>query len=438
MATDNTSDRPFRWEDLDQRILSHKTSEIAEEMHRRTAEGTRRIAFETSQKGNSSGYWPELMAFHEKLANEWAEKTYLAYCQTLELQGGVVSPAFIRAVRDHAIAQVLAARKSTVIGEFSMWHMRTRRHPNAMQARSWCLRMDRLTAYWRGKLEAEAAAAEYRASPALTSRDSSELQNYHALPSTWNEFYQAFRALSEEEAKAAQQANKGDLLLRGYLDYADPNLRYGDFQFGGGINETFKARFVVFAMSAARNLGANTLDGPPLNVWFHNLFQDLRQQKSDLLFAPSETGAIISRVCEASALYCLRLQTKALEQDQTASNEKPSTRMLQSRRPGPSPLRPFEFVDFAGTLWVKSKGGSRRVTDSVLLQIAATLDERKFLPPTKYLERRYAQELKRFNSKNANSKIGPIGTWTRLVQIADKDLVRGMRRMLSRCASSAK
>ena len=39
-----------------------------------------------------------------------------------------------------------------------------------------------------------------------------------------------------------------------------------------------------------------------------------------------------------------------------------------------------------------------------------------------------------FNSRNSNSKLGPITTWSKLISCRDKDLLRGMRRLLYRCA----
>jgi hypothetical protein len=56
------------------------------------------------------------------------------------------------------------------------------------------------------------------------------------------------------------------------------------------------------------------------------------------------------------------------------------------------------------------------------------------LPPSKYLEGKYAMDLKAFNSRNSNSKLGPIKTWSELISCGDKDHLRGMRRLLSRCA----
>ena len=58
----------------------------------------------------------------------------------------------------------------------------------------------------------------------------------------------------------------------------------------------------------------------------------------------------------------------------------------------------------------------------------------KDITPTAYLEGRYAQELKTFNSRNSNSRTGAIKTWSQLVANSDKDHLRGMRRLLSRSA----
>jgi hypothetical protein len=43
------ADELFRWEDFDQRLLSPKANDLAQEMHQRAAEAQRRIAYETAQ-----------------------------------------------------------------------------------------------------------------------------------------------------------------------------------------------------------------------------------------------------------------------------------------------------------------------------------------------------------------------------------------------------
>ena len=106
-------------------------------------------------------------------------------------------------------------------------------------------------------------------------------------------------------------------------------------------------------------------------------------------------------------------------------------------KPGRKPRLPDCFVVCAGTLWRKAMGNSKaKVSDEKLLQIAVELDARGHVPPAKYLEQKYAQELKTSNSRNSNSKIGPIKSWTQLVYLADKDHLRGMRRLLSRCSKN--
>lgn len=427
---------PFHWEELDQRIYRHKRNELANEMQRRIADAERRIAFETSQKRNIGAYWPELLAFHEKLVDEWAQRLYEAHRETWVLQGRTVTPDFIRAVRDRPIAQLLAARRSSVIGQMSNWHRRTGQTFNSALANSWAIAIDRMAAQWRGKLEAEAAASEYSAR-----RPSSEHTKIApSAPASWARLSALFKALREEEI-GADPGNRDDRWLRAHVEYETPNLKLGNWQLAGGITEAFKAQFVVYAMGAALAFRPQYPDGHLLHIWLHRVFQDLLGSKSALLLGANESGGIISSICEGSVLCCLRLQAQTLG---TIPHSAPKdiTRHQSGAavhsRSGPAPLRPADFVSFAGKLWTELKGRSMRLDDGQLLKIASRLDEKKYVPPSAYLEGNVAKELKAFNSKNANSKSGPIMSWTRLVQFGDKDQMRGMRRMLSRCASRIK
>ncbi len=99
----------------------------------------------------------------------------------------------------------------------------------------------------------------------------------------------------------------------------------------------------------------------------------------------------------------------------------------------------LNFVDIAGKLWLDAKEKSRNTTvdGDRLAQIASELDARGYLPPSEYLEKSCAEQVKAFNSRNSNSKSGVIKTWKCLVLIGDKDHVRGMRRLLSRCAAKS-
>ncbi len=95
------------------------------------------------------------------------------------------------------------------------------------------------------------------------------------------------------------------------------------------------------------------------------------------------------------------------------------------RKPGRKPRLGQAFVIRAGTLWQKVVSDSpAKVSNDQLRQVPASLDADGYLPPGKYLEGKCARELKAFNSRNSNSKFGPIQTWSELVPRGDKDLLR--------------
>jgi hypothetical protein len=99
-------------------------------------------------------------------------------------------------------------------------------------------------------------------------------------------------------------------------------------------------------------------------------------------------------------------------------------------------VRTEEFTTFAGQLWIaaRNKCGAR-ISNEDLARIACGLDDKGYVPPSDYLEPMHARELKAFNSKHSNSREGPILRWQQLVRIGDKDHLRGMRRLLSRCGA---
>ena len=77
------------------------------------------------------------------------------------------------------------------------------------------------------------------------------------------------------------------------------------------MNESFHERFEVEATRAGIALGS-TVSGEAGDVWLHHVFSDLLEHKSKLLFAASKDGGIVVQICEASALYCARLEKQAL------------------------------------------------------------------------------------------------------------------------------
>ena len=123
----------------------------------------------------------------------------------------------------------------------------------------------------------------------------------------------------------------------------------------------------------------------------------------------------------------------------SAAEGRPDARVSESelnrKKPGRSPKADRSFIVCAGGLWRKAiSDGHTQVSDDQLRKIASALDAAGHLPPSAHLEGKSAQELKAFNSRNSNSKTGPVKTWSQLVSLGDKDHLRGMRRLLSRCA----
>ena len=160
--TDATGD--FRWGDIDERLLSPKTNDLAEEMQKRIAIGERTAALDTDRSGNTAGYLTRLFDFHEQLTNEWAERLYAAHREAWAQQNQSVSAAFIRAVRDHAITQLIAVRKSSVHAAVLLRGTQIGEQPNPIALGEWNRRMDRLAVRWSRRLEAEAVASEYQKS----------------------------------------------------------------------------------------------------------------------------------------------------------------------------------------------------------------------------------------------------------------------------------
>jgi hypothetical protein len=129
-------------------------------------------------------------------------------------------------------------------------------------------------------------------------------------PDMWRNLHETFSALAEEEVRLAPH-NTGDRWLRAYVDYKDRTIACGQWHLSEGVNESFHERFEVEATRAGIAL-RSTASAEAGDVWLHHVFLDLLERKSKLLFVASKDGGIVVRVCEASALYCARLEKQAL------------------------------------------------------------------------------------------------------------------------------
>jgi hypothetical protein len=400
-------------------------------MHRSAAKAQVSIAYETAQSGNSAGYLPRWFAFQEQLADEWAERLYAAYCETWAEQSRTVSPAFIRAVRDRAIAQVLAARKSSAQFEVEMRAVRIGETGNPQTSAAigaWTQSMDRLAARWNRKLDADAVAYEYltlRGDPGLTSGATREHSSDQQL-------------IGKDDPLSTRRC----AVCHHFECYHDDHGCFLD-------NDGKRSRDPgLLPRQALKQTGAE--------CWCPKFIADF-SQAADLIYEAGNPAALKQgtedAINQGDSRSARRLLDRLIITTPHAARDLDWIRAVERRiagiapdvrsprsagltKPGRSLARPADFVDFAGRLWLDAKqhSGNASVTGEQLNQMATSLDKQEYVPPAKYLENSCATELKAFNSKNSHSKIGPIHTWSRLVALGDKDHVRGMRRLLSRCA----
>lgn len=180
-----------------------------------------------------------------------------------------------------------------------------------------------------------------------------------SIADRWQGFRENFQALAEEERRAG--AAQKDRFLRAHCSYGKhPEVfhEYGRPEYGpycllqvpecglwflsDGLNENFRARFDALATRAALELAPEP-SAEPLDFWLHNLWLDLRSNRSRELFAASDEGGVVLRVCEASATFCCRLEKKALETPGAHPQQKPKqNERLKSTVTSPSAARQME------------------------------------------------------------------------------------------------
>lgn len=165
----------------------------------------------------------------------------------------------------------------------------------------------------------------------------------------WRQFYERFQSLADEERE--QGAAQSDSFICAYFNYnerpeilhvrgrgplvsalfgksAEGKLNFetpphgpfclldtpehGLWMVSDGISESLHERFQTDAARAAVALGCPpNID--PVDFWLHRLLLDLRDKRSKLLFADDGKAGVIRRACEASLIFCLRLERSELE-----------------------------------------------------------------------------------------------------------------------------
>jgi hypothetical protein len=105
------------------------------------------------------------LQMHRKQTDEWSRRTCQAYREVCRAQGGRISAEAIRAVFQHAIVTLFAARINAVRADLTMKASRTGRNAAFVHAmlEAFAQEMERLKWRWSRKLEAEALECEHAA-----------------------------------------------------------------------------------------------------------------------------------------------------------------------------------------------------------------------------------------------------------------------------------
>lgn len=158
------SDPAFDWRQVDHALATLMLAEVSEEIRKGIEEDEQRIRAANRDNRNLLAAPLQRLQMHLRRADEWAQRTFDAYCDVWQRQGNALSPEFLRAVCANGIQPLIATRTSTVISALEMEAVRTRSYPDEwLKAACADFRreMQRLFARWNSRIEIEAKTAEH-------------------------------------------------------------------------------------------------------------------------------------------------------------------------------------------------------------------------------------------------------------------------------------
>lgn len=364
----SANDPAFDWQQVDHTLANLMLAEVSEELRERIKKDEQQILLDNSSNENALAIPAQRLKMQVLRTDEWAKRVYDVYCEVWQRQGNALSPEFLRAACANGIGTLIAARKGSVIGELELQALRTNSYPTEwLKAATAEFRreMERLFARWQRRVEIEAKTLEHRQTSVVSTASKA---------STWRGLHIQFERLGREELTFVR-SKSDDRFLHAFADYRTAeNPEYGNWTLSEGPNEAFRARFETLATRAGVALGLSQRK-QALDCWLHHVFMNLLERKSKLLLAAAkDEGGVILRACEASAIYCSRLEKQALELGPDgdgghglAAVDRPSQSPVKKQIPvGRVPKLPRAFVDFAASLWRDAIHQKTRVSDAEL------------------------------------------------------------------------
>jgi hypothetical protein len=363
---------------FDERLANLKLQPSIERLHQEASRSWVQARAEVEKLGNHARFYAAFVEFHIKAITKHLDDIDRVYRDVWTSDGNAVTPEFIRTLLVPRISMVISVRKGSITHEIC----RRRAIDSDISRGNHILATEisrllgrianryEVEAIELGKQRARAAArtiqvAIARPTEASENKVVSRFDAPNSQADLWRGFHKGFQELADEEkAQASARPARfisayftyrkrpeilhvngpgwlAQTLFRNHeIDGARMHLHeipsHGPFCFldmpdhglwmlAEGVSETQFERFQTLAARSAFALGC-----PPktdsVDFWLHHLLVDLRDNRSRLTFADDgETGQIL-RVCEASAIFCLRRERNQLE---SVSNE-----------PAPGPVKP--------------------------------------------------------------------------------------------------
>lgn len=141
-------------------------------------------------------------------------------------------------------------------------------------------------------------------------RSKSGVDALAARTNPWSGLSKKFKELQFEENRLVQQRTASEWLY-GHFSYRESG-ESSSWWVEGETTENIRAEFELLATEGG--IALDSVAGtPPQEHWLHNLVCDLRADGSKHLRLFSDRGGIVERLCEASAIYCMRLDRRWLE-----------------------------------------------------------------------------------------------------------------------------
>jgi hypothetical protein len=345
-------------ERFDEHLCNLKLRPATQRLHEEVGQCWRRARAEAKKLGNYARFHTAFTDCHIEVLRKYLEEVDRVCRQVWKLDGNAVTPEFIRKILAERIFKTIAVRKGTIQDELQRRSMRIGEDVSGAQRYS-IRKLNQFQNELAARYEAEAIelGKSLRLPPQSRptsapdsprpSADAVGDQRERPQSDVWRDFHERFMLFAKEEERIEQAAPE-DRFLRAYSDYKkhqEISVEKGEpgqsplsplnprdtglWIISDGVNENFRERVCGIMARAGVALGCPK-GTDAVDFWLHRLFQDLRENNSHQLLAPSKEGGVILRACVASATFCSRLERQAVQESESERGDETERNQVES------------------------------------------------------------------------------------------------------------